>query len=54
MSESNQTAPANFERDDIELVKLFLAQYKDAEGNSYHLLQRGLIRSSARPRQSRP
>jgi len=40
MSEPSQTAPATFERDDIELVKLFLAQYKDSEGNSYRIAER--------------
>jgi len=35
-----KAVPENFERDDIELVKLFLTQYKDAEGNSYDLTAR--------------
>jgi hypothetical protein len=29
--------PSLFERDDIELVKMFLSQFKDNEGNSYTL-----------------
>ncbi len=32
--------PAAFERDDIELVKLFLSRYRDPEGNSYKLQSR--------------
>ena len=31
---------AGFERDDIELVKMFLSQYKDEDGNSYALESR--------------
>jgi hypothetical protein len=38
--ESKRTAPANVDRDDIMLVRLFLSQYKDAEGNSYHIAER--------------
>jgi hypothetical protein len=40
MAETVQTAAPSFERDDIELVKLFLTKYKDAAGNSYHLAER--------------
>jgi len=40
MSEPAKTVPQNFERDDIELVKLFLTYYKDAEGNFYDLTAR--------------
>jgi len=36
-SEPPQPALPAFERDDIDLVKLFLSQYKDADGNSYAL-----------------
>src|SRR5574337_480671 len=37
MVDPAETAPARFERDDIELVKLFLGEYKDSDGNSYYL-----------------
>lgn len=37
MVDRAQTAPAGFERDDIELVKLFLGEYNDADGSSYNL-----------------
>jgi hypothetical protein len=41
MSEKpTKAVPENFERDDIELVKLFLTYYKDAQGNSYDLTAR--------------
>jgi hypothetical protein len=40
MPEPTKATSEDFERDDIELVKLFLAQYKDAEGNSYDLTAR--------------
>jgi hypothetical protein len=36
-TEAPPPASSAFERDDIELVKLFLSQYKDGEGNSYTL-----------------
>jgi hypothetical protein len=38
--EITSPASAAFERDDIELVKLFLGRYKDSEGNSYTLQSR--------------
>ena len=38
---NTESAPAaSFERDDIELVRLFLTQYTDPEGNSYTLQSR--------------
>lgn len=37
MRNFTKSAVPGFERDDIELVKLFLSQYKDLDGNSYHL-----------------
>jgi len=40
MSDSTETALASFERDDIELVKLFLSDYKDTNRNSYCLKER--------------
>jgi hypothetical protein len=40
MSDIAETAGANFDRDDIELVKLFLTEYKDEDGNPYHLKER--------------
>jgi hypothetical protein len=39
-TESTPSASVAFERDDIELVKLFLSRYKTAEGNSYTLKAR--------------
>src|SRR5260370_15978840 len=35
MPEPAKTVPEDFDRDDIELVKLFLTYYKDAEGSFY-------------------
>src|SRR5260370_22273547 len=35
----SSSKPTKFERD-IELVQLFLSEYKDAEGNSYHISAR--------------
>ena len=40
MPEPAKTTPQDFERDDIELVELFLTQYKDAGGNAYDLIAR--------------
>ena len=40
MSEATPAPAVSFERDDIELVRLFLSQYKDAEGNSYTIESR--------------
>jgi hypothetical protein len=40
MYEPAKAVPKAFERDDIELVKLFLSRYKDAEGNDYKLAAR--------------
>ena len=37
---SAKSTPKDFERDDIELVKLFLSRYNDAEGNVYKLTAR--------------
>ncbi|MGO9840850.1 MAG: hypothetical protein ACLPZF_06580 [Candidatus Acidiferrales bacterium] len=40
-SDTTGTQPARGEvvRDDIQLVELFLSQYKDSEGNAYHLAE---------------
>lgn len=40
MTQTFDYAAATFERDDIELVKMFLSQFKDEEGNSYKLESR--------------
>src|SRR5260370_42234847 len=40
MPEPAKTVPEDFDRDDIELVKLFLTYYKDAEGSFYILTAR--------------
>ena len=40
MSEPTKATPKPFERDDIELVKLFLSQYKDSDGNFFNVTAR--------------
>jgi hypothetical protein len=39
-AESTKETTVSFERDDIELVKIFLTRYKDEEGNAYNVSQR--------------
>jgi hypothetical protein len=40
MPEPAKAVPKDFERDDIELVKLFLSQYKDSDGNFFNVTAR--------------
>lgn len=40
MSEATPAPAASFERDDIELIRLFLGKYKDSDGNSYNIESR--------------
>ncbi|HXW17402.1 MAG TPA: hypothetical protein VEJ39_03825 [Candidatus Acidoferrales bacterium] len=40
MAETHEYNSEAFERDDIELVKMFLSQFKDDDGNSYFLAAR--------------